>query len=162
MNAGTSLGEIGSLIESVRIMGSDGNIKDIDCDASFFRYRNNNFLGDDEIILSAVIRHNGINKDITEKINDYLAYRKTTQPLTTKNCGSVFKNLEKHIAGKTIDLLGLKGFGPEHLTVSYMHGNFIENHAEGTAEEFERLVQALCSEIERLSGLKFELEVKVY
>jgi UDP-N-acetylmuramate dehydrogenase len=162
MNAGTSLGEIGDLIKSVKIMCSKGEVRDYIPTENSFVYRNNNFLNDGDIIVSAVIIHHGIDSELGTKINQYLDYRKSTQPLTTKNCGSVFKNLENFRAGKTIDQLGLKGFGFDHLAVSLMHGNFIENLGNAKAEEFEQLIQLLKDEIERHSGLKFELEVKLY
>lgn len=162
MNAGTALGEIGDLIKSVRILKLDGSVDNYICENKSFSYRKNNFLKQGEIILSAVIFHKGIDETIAEKITNYLEYRNKTQPLKTKNCGSVFKNLPAHRAGIIIDSIGLKGFGTENISVSTMHANFIENTGEGTAREFQRLISELSKEIERHSGLKFELEVKVY
>jgi len=162
MNAGTSLGAIGELIKSVRILDVDGNIKDYECNENSFLYRNNQFLNKGDVILSAVIKHNGIDDSIGSTISKYLEKRKKTQPLMTKNCGSVFKNLDVFTAGKVIDCVGLKAFGFENLSVSQIHGNFIENSGGATAVEFEQLVLLLKDEIERYSGLKFELEVKVY
>jgi UDP-N-acetylmuramate dehydrogenase len=162
MNAGTALGEIGELIKSIRILKEDGTIYNYKCSTDSFRYRNNNFLKPKEIIISAVITHNGYDEKISKKITNYLEYRNSTQPLKTKNCGSVFKNLSEHRAGTVIDSIGLKGFGTENISVSRMHANFIENTGEGTAKEFQELVDGLKKEIERHSGLKFELEVKIY
>ncbi len=162
MNAGTSLGEIGDLIESVRILKPTGEIYSHICDKKSFRYRNNSFLKENEIIISAIIKHNGIDLGLNEKITKYLEYRESTQPLKTKNCGSVFKNLDEFKAGIIIDSIGLKGFGTENISVSLKHANFIENTGSGTAQEFQEVVTKLEQEIERLTGLKFELEVKVY
>ncbi len=162
MNAGTSLGEIGELIKSVRILKTDGSIYTYHCNEASFAYRKNNFLQAGEVILSAVISHKGIDKGVGEKITNYLNYRKETQPLTTKNCGSVFKNHGELKAGATIDQVGLKGFGTQNVFVSFKHANFIENSGEGTATEFEQMVHLLQEEIERNSGIKFEFEVKLY
>lgn len=162
MNAGTSLGEIGDLIESVRVITIDGLIEKRELNKESFIYRNNLFLKDGEVIVSAVIRHNGIDSSLSEKIEKYLDYRKSTQPLTTKNCGSVFKNNPGFVVGKTVDRVGLKGFGLNTVAVSMMHGNFIENYDNASTEEFEQLIQALKDEIERYSGQVFELEVKIY
>lgn len=162
MNAGTSLGEIGDLIKSVRIMGGDGKIKNYLCDESSFCYRRNNFLEAGDIIVSAIVQHKGLDDSLREKIENYLDYRKKSQPLTTKNCGSVFKNNPCFPAGKTIDLLGLKGFGLENLIVSFKHGNFIENLNKASASEFDKMVQLLNREMENYSGQRFELEVKIY
>lgn len=162
MNAGTSLGEIGDLIKSIRILRPSGEIYTYICNANSFRYRNNNFLKTGEVILSAIIKYNYLDPELSKKIDEYLNYRNSTQPLKTRNCGSVFKNLEKFRAGVVIDSIGLKGFGTENISVSTKHANFIENTGSGTAKEFQGMVSALGEEIERFTGLKFELEVKVY
>ena len=162
MNAGTSLGAIGELVKEIRILKPDGTMKNYICNQKSFSYRNNNFLKQGDIIISAIIKHNGIDDSTPGIISKYLDKRKLSQPLDTKNCGSVFKNLNGFTAGKVIDSVGLKSFGFHNLSVSQKHGNFIENSGEASAEEFERLVLLLQQEIERYSGLKFELEVKVY
>lgn len=163
MNAGTSLGEIGDLIESVDILKPDGTINTYRCVENSFNYRKNNFVKDGEVIISAKIKHLGIDDSIPKKIKDYLDYRKSTQPLTTKNCGSVFKNHSTKLrAGQTIDTIGLKNFGYENLKVTTLHANFVENSGNATSEEFKKLVDCLKIDIERYSGRKFVLEVKVY
>lgn len=117
----------------------------------------------DEIILSAIIRHRGVDPKISKQIKDYLSYRKTTQPLATKNCGSVFKNSSLGAkAGITVDAIGLKQFGKDKLHVSPLHGNFIENHSSQVSTDFVELTDLLKEEMERYSGIKFELEVKIY
>lgn len=162
MNAGTSLGEISELVESVTVLRPTGEVYIYETEELKFSYRKNHFIGAGEIIVSAVLRHKGFDNSLGQQINDYLDYRKNTQPLTTKNCGSVFKNLENFRAGQTIDSLGLKGFGSENIIVSYKHANFIENIAEASSEDFKLLIERLKEEIERFSGLEFELEVKIY
>jgi UDP-N-acetylmuramate dehydrogenase len=163
MNAGTALGEIGELITEVDIMNSMGDIYTHKCSTESFDYRKNNFVKENEVIIGARIKSLGLDDEIKEKIKNYLEYRKTTQPLTTKNCGSVFKNHSSEFrAGSTIDLVGLKSFGVKKLMVSSKHANFIENKGDATASEFKELTSTLKEELERYSGIKFELEVKVY
>lgn len=164
MNAGTALGEISELIESVDILKTNGEVYTYTCDSkSSFSYRRNNFVKPGEIILGAVITHKGIDVKVKEEIKNYLNYRKTTQPLTTKNCGSVFKNYSNEFrAGTTIDRLGLKEFGFDNLKVSTKHANFVENSGNASAEDFKTLVECLKIDMERYTGHKFELEVKIY
>ncbi len=162
MNAGTSLGEIGELVESVRVLRSNLKTETLTLGKESFVYRNNKFLNEGDIILSAKIKHFGIDPNLSEKITKYLDYRKATQPLTTRNCGSVFKNHSQFKAGIVIDRIGLKGFGTENVSVSLKHGNFIENNGQGSSDEFIEVIDSLKEVIERFSGLKFELEVKVY
>ena len=162
MNAGTSLGEIGTYIKSVDILTPSGEIVSKSLNKNDFSYRKNHFLKTHEIIIGATIIHDGHDPKVGEKIKEYLQYRKNTQPLGTKNCGSVFKNLDNFRAGQTIDSLGLKGVGSEHLKVSMKHANFIENTGSATSSDFVELTDFLKEELERCTGLKFELEVKIY
>ena len=163
MNAGTALGEIGDLIKSVDIMRTNGEVYTYKCNKDSFSYRKNNFVKDGEIIIGGVIEHKGTSPEISEKIKSYLEYRKSSQPLRTKNCGSVFKNVSnQYRAGVSIDTVGLKGFGVKNLMVSDMHANFIENKGNAKSDDFKSLTDSLKQELERYTGLAFELEVKIY
>ena len=107
--------------------------------------------------------HFGQEKWISDKIKSYSDYRKSTQPLRARTCGSVFKNSSSGVrAGATIDACGLKSFGFENLFVSLKHANFIEHENGGNAQDFKKLIECLKIDIERYSAHKFELEVKVY
>lgn len=162
MNAGTNLGEIGKLIKSVKVMNKFGEIRDITIDESSFSYRHNHFIEPGDIIISAVMIHLGEDALISQKIRDYMEYRRSSQPLATKNCGCVFKNPHKELpAGKLIDLLQLKGVSQAGLRVSPKHGNFIENAGEASWDDFSKLVGLIKLEMDHFYGLEFELEVKI-
>jgi UDP-N-acetylmuramate dehydrogenase len=162
MNAGTGLGEIGSVVKEVRILRNFKDIVDIKINDSSFKYRGNNFVEKDDIILSAVLTHKGIDETVSQKIKDYLNYRKNSQPLSTKNCGCVFKNYNPNIrAGLSIDKLGLKGLTNGGLRVSNIHANFFENFNDASFDQFTELKSLIDDYSDRFLGLKFELEVKI-
>jgi UDP-N-acetylmuramate dehydrogenase len=162
MNAGTSLGEIGNLVKSVKILTETGLIRDELITKDSFSYRKNHFVKKNEIIISAVLEHNGLDLNIRKEIKEYLSFRKSSQPLTSKNCGCVFENYDSlHKAGQFIDVCGLKGLGLNGLSVSHKHANFIENENAST-EDFIRLSESLKYQLELFSGIQFELEAKVY
>lgn len=163
MNAGTALGEIGNLVKNVKILQVDGSIRSYNVGKNSFSYRKNHFVKTGEVIVEATLYHLGLDEGIKSKIKDYLDYRKTSQPLNTKNCGCVFKNFDqKRKAGQFIDSIGLKGLGLKGLKVSQKHANFIENFDEGSSEDFLKLVDVIKYELEAFAGIKFELEAKVY
>ncbi len=163
MNAGTTLGEIGDLVKSVSIMTIDGEIRKHVVDKDSFSYRENHFIAEGEVIISAVITQNGQDEGIIKKIREYLSFRKESQPLTTFNCGCVFKNYDQnHKAGQFVDVCGLKGLSINGVGVSHKHGNFIENQNDASTEDFSKLIDALKYELELHSGIEFELEAKVY
>ena len=163
MNAGTGLGEIGKYVKSVKIVKTDGTIKEVITDKNSFAYRENHFVAAGEVIIEAVLIHEGIDEMVKAKIQEYLDFRKATQPITTKNCGCVFKNHSmNHRAGHHIDVLGLKGLNYRGLEVSLLHANFIENQSNAKADDFIKLIKLIQEELELQTGIMFEFEVKVY
>lgn len=161
MNAGTALGEIGSLVTSVQIMNRRGELREEVITANSFSYRKNHFLLPGDIILMARLTHRGIDTSIPQIIKDYISYRKKTQPLATKNCGCVFKNYDHHFkAGKFIDCTGLKGLSVGALSVSNLHGNFMENKGQANYDDFSELTRLINQQMQLHWGIEFELEVK--
>lgn len=162
MNAGTNLGEIGSLVKNVSIVTPEGHLREVTINKESFSYRHNHFLKSGEVIVGATLVHGGTDPAISQKIKDYLEYRKKTQPLATKNCGCVFKNPHKELqAGRLIDLMGLKGLTVGGLRISPKHANFIENTGSSNWDQFESLVNVIKSNMNVFYGIEFELEVKI-
>ncbi len=160
MNAGTKFGEIKDIIISVDVMDKDGKIREHSDVGNMFSYRKNHFVKDGDIIISAKLKHHGISSEVSKRIKEYMRYRKDTQPLATKNCGCVFKNLPEIGAGMVIDTLGLKGLEFKNLKVSDKHANFIENHGDSTLEDFNELVDLIKSTVLLYTGKKIECEVQ--
>jgi UDP-N-acetylmuramate dehydrogenase len=162
MNAGTNLGEIGSLVKKVQLVTPEGKLREELISKDSFSYRKNNFVRPGEVIISATITHLGIDETIPQKIRDYLEYRKRTQPLATRNCGCVFKNPLRDLpAGKLIDLLQLKGVSFGDLRISPKHANFMENSGKASWDQFQSLVNLINFEMDHFYGIEFELEVKI-
>jgi UDP-N-acetylmuramate dehydrogenase len=160
MNAGTKYGDIASIINRVYIVDEHGKQKIISTDNKSFSYRKNNFLKEREVITKIEIFHHGIDKkNIPQKINEYMEYRKMTQPLKSNNCGCIFKNMDNQSAGKIIQDLGLKGLQVGGMRVSQLHANFLENAGNATYEDFWNLVARIQDKVEEKFGKKFELEI---
>jgi UDP-N-acetylmuramate dehydrogenase len=163
MNAGTNLGEIGEIVESVQVLRKNGDIEKVVIDDTSFSYRECHFLNDGDVILEATLTHHGVDNGIGSKISEYMDLRKKTQPLSSRNCGCVFKNASKEMrAGHMIDLLGLKGLKNENVQISHLHANFFENFGDAKASELIEIIDAAQAEIEQYTGIKFELEVNLY
>lgn len=162
MNAGTNLGEIGSLITKVEIVRADGTFETVPVNSDSFSYRKNHFINSGDIIVGAYLKHFGKEPEIGQKIKEYLEYRRNSQPLATKNCGCVFKNPSKKLqAGRLIDLMGLKNLQVSGLKVSSKHANFIENTVHSNRDDFLLLTEAIRSTMDSFYGIEFELEVKI-
>jgi len=87
--------------------------------------------------------------------------RNETQPIKTKNCGSVFKNPTGDSAGRLVQAAGLKGAREGAAVVSSLHGNFIVNEGGATAVEVRRLIERVMAEVKRRFGIQLEPEVEM-
>jgi UDP-N-acetylmuramate dehydrogenase len=87
--------------------------------------------------------------------------RNETQPIKTKNSGSVFKNPRGDSAGRLVQAAGLKGAREGNAVVSTLHGNFIVNEGGATAVEVRRLIERIQAEVRRRFNLELETEVEM-
>jgi UDP-N-acetylmuramate dehydrogenase len=87
--------------------------------------------------------------------------RNETQPIKTKNCGSVFKNPPGDSAGRLVQAAGLKGLRVGAAVVSELHGNFIVNEGGATAADVRTLIEKVQAEVKRRFGATLEPEVEM-
>jgi UDP-N-acetylmuramate dehydrogenase len=87
--------------------------------------------------------------------------RNETQPIKTKNCGSVFKNPPGDSAGRLIQAAGLKGTREGAAVISPLHGNFIVNEGGATATDVARLIERARAEVRRRFNAELEPEVEM-
>ena len=87
--------------------------------------------------------------------------RSETQPIKTKNCGSVFKNPPGDSAGRLVQAAGLKGAREGAAVVSELHGNFIVNEGGASAADVMRLIERVMAEVKRRFGAELEPEVEM-
>jgi UDP-N-acetylmuramate dehydrogenase len=87
--------------------------------------------------------------------------RNETQPIKTKNCGSVFKNPPGDSAGRLVQAAGLKGAREGAAAISTLHGNFIINEGGATASDVLRLIERVMAEVKRRFGIQIEPEVEM-
>ncbi len=164
MNAGTNLGEIGSLIKTVWVVKPNGDDYKYTVDADSFCYRGNSFLKDGEVIWQVEITSSGKKSDQENNIREYLKKRKESQPLDKATCGCIFKN---HIsvntcrAGLFIDIMGLSGFELEGLKISHKHANFMEHSGGAEYKTFIDMMKLLEDELLLNYGITFKREFQV-
>jgi UDP-N-acetylmuramate dehydrogenase len=87
--------------------------------------------------------------------------RNETQPIKTKNCGSVFKNPTGDSAGRLVQAAGLKGMREGKAVISELHGNFIVNEGGATAADVARLIDRARAEVQRRFNVDLEPEVEL-
>ena len=159
MNAGAFGGETWTHVERVTTIDRAGQLRERERAEFTVGYRN--VQGPpDEWFLGATFAF-APDPTTAAGLKAMLARRNATQPLRSPSCGSVFRNPPGDHAGRLIESAGLKGARIGGAVVSEKHANFIINDGDATAEDIERLVEHVRAEVEKASGVRLELEVRV-
>ncbi len=164
MNAGCYGKEISDTLLSVSLL-QGGEEREKGKEAFKFRYRGSDISSSD-IILSALFESSEVfSADKREEIesNMYVLKerRKATQPLSSRNAGSVFKNPKGHSAGRLIEEAGLKGKRVGGAVVSEVHANFIVNEDNASARDVYRLITMVEREVKAQFGVRLEREIEI-
>ena len=114
------------------------------------------------LVIEATIQLNrGDGNEAKSQMAKLTYERNETQPIKTKNCGSVFKNPPGDSAGRLIQAAGLKGIREGAAVISPLHGNFIVNEGGATAAEVARLIERARVEVRRRFNAELEPEVEM-
>ena len=95
------------------------------------------------------------------RLRELMDRRRTTQPVSQPSGGSVFRNPPGGHAARLIEEAGLKGFRIGGAEVSRTHANFIVHEGTASAADIERLIEHVQDAVERHSGVRLELEVRI-
>ena len=90
-----------------------------------------------------------------------LERRRTTQPLTQPNSGSVFVNPRGDFAGRLIEQAGLKGTRKGGAQISEKHANFIVNLGEARASDVIDLISLARTTVRAATGIELQPEVRL-
>ncbi len=160
-NAGTRLGEMSDIVDSVTLIRDMGEIETFSKGRLFFAYRECG-IPEDSIILSAEIVLKDGGKDVSIKdVEELKQYRKKSQPYGYPSAGSIFKNPKEDSAGRLIELAGLKGLRLNDAEISPLHANFIINRGNADAKSVIKLIDIARSEVQKLFGIRLELEIRL-
>ena len=161
MNAGTSLGEMGDVVESVTLIAPDGEPVARSREEMGFGYRTS-AVPEDHVVLEVRIALRRDEKEkIKAKVKDLQDKRKKYQPWGLPSAGSVFKNPQEESAGKLIESAGLKGATVGGAQVSDKHANFIVNTGTATASDVLALMDMISEKVLETHGVRLEPEIKV-
>lgn len=118
-------------------------------------YRASSFAADEAILECELSAEPADPFKVRDKMEENLARRQRTQPLSLPTCGSVFVNPEGASVGRLVDELGLKGTSVGGARVSDVHGNFIVNTGTATAAD----VRALMEHVRRCVSATFGIDL---
>jgi len=159
INAGSFGGSLGEHIDSFRLAGTDGAVREVHPRPADFAYRGSAFV-ESGLVLDAVIRLKPEDEPtVRARMDDIRARRSASQPLGERSAGCIFKNPPGASAGRMIDELGLKGHHRGGAVVSEVHANFIVNRGGATAADIRALTEEIKEAVQRKHGIALEEEV---
>ena len=150
----------GSLVEEVTIL-KESKISKISHSELQFNYRSSNIKNLDVIILSTVLNLEFRAKIECElEMRRLLEARQKTQPTSSRNAGSMFKNPLNQYAGELIEKAGCKEMSIGSASVSQLHANFIVHDGNATTEQIIQLMEMVSKKVFDYCGIQLEPEVE--
>jgi len=162
-NAGAFGESIADIIKKVKVLDVKSmRIKNYDPKDCKFSYRQSIFKKKRNlVIISAELKLKKDNREKIEKrIEEFLNYKKTTQPLNFLSAGSVFVNPKDFYAAELIEKAGLKGKKAGGAEISEKHANFIVNSGGGRAKDVIKLVKLIKKEVKNKFKIALEEEIQ--
>lgn len=168
MNAGAFGGETWNHVLAVEVINRQGEITKHCKNDYKIGYRevikNTGATSSPEWFIAGILYFN-INDSkptiLQQQVELLLQKRKTTQPIGTLNCGSVFKNPQNNWAAKLIESSKLKGESIGGAIVSDKHANFIINLGHATAQDIETLIYLVRDKVLAKHNILLDMEVKI-
>jgi UDP-N-acetylmuramate dehydrogenase len=161
MNAGTAEGWIDQHVEIVKTFSLLGGEKTYEKSELKFSYREQHFIGPEEIILNAEFQLTKGEPDLIKaKLAASAKSRKQAQPIEMPSCGSVFRNPEGKKAWQLVEQVGLRGHTIGGAQISPKHGNFIVNLGGAHSKDVQALIQLVKKKVYDETGIKLIEEVR--
>lgn len=166
MNGGSMRKSISSCVESVTVIDSCGELKEVPKDECGFSYRHSNLKDHGEIIYKAKLTcFSGDKKEIRQAMLGIMRTRRKKFPQKQPSCGSVFLADQAvydslGAPGKIIEDAGLKGLRIGGAQVSPMHANFIVNIGHARSEDILNLVFEIIETVRKKFNYSMKCEVK--
>lgn len=160
MNAGAMGSQMFAVVERVRFIDSRGHVAEATAAEIPHEYRNCPLLKTHIALSATLTGSRGERAQIEKLMNECSQKRWKSQP-AAPSAGCMFKNPETVPAGKLIQELGLKGARVGGAMVSDVHGNFIVNDGNATANDVLRLIELIKDKALHERGIELRTEVEI-
>jgi len=161
MNAGVRDREMKDVVLALTFMTPDVKLRTVPREDLRFRYRGLDLCEGAIICTMDIAVSRDDPAEIKARMNALLSRRKSTQPLSIPNAGSIFKNPPGDYAARLIEQSGLKGSRAGGAQISDLHANFIVNVEEARASDILQLIERARAGVEKSTGIRLETEVRV-
>lgn len=163
MNAGAYGGEIKDVLMSVRTFNPEtGEVKEEPVQKVSLSYRDTQFMHTGVIITAAYFRlEKGEKEAISERMQELMQKRKTSQPLEFPSAGSTFKRPPDAFAAALIDKCGLKGLTVGGAKVSEKHAGFVINFDNASFSDVITIMDKIKAAVLEKYGIELTPEVEI-
>ncbi|KOP82047.1 UDP-N-acetylmuramate dehydrogenase [Cytobacillus solani] len=163
MNAGAHGSDISNILTKALILFENGKVEWLSNKEMMFSYRTSVLQKKRPgVVLEAVFQLQSGDKDVIfSEMQKNKEYRKETQPWNFPCAGSIFRNPLPNHAGKLVQDAGLKGYSIGGAKISDMHGNFIVNTGNATAQDVLSLIRYIKEKIYELYQIEMHTEVEI-
>lgn len=161
MNAGTRDGETFDLLQSLVVALPSGAIDVWGRERFAARYRDGG-LGEAVALQATFALEPDDPQAIFARFTASLKLRNSTQPVSQRSVGCVFRNPKGDAAGRLIEQAGAKLMRAGGIEVSAMHANYFVNLGNGSAADFVALLREVRSRVQDQFGVALEPEVKFW
>ena len=170
-NAGAFGQQIGDVVETVRLMNTDGSVVEASAGDLQFEYRSSILKKSGAIVLDAVLKLKPCDiQTMKAERERILELRRTKHPDWKKNpcAGSVFRNIEptsaadrRQAAGWFLEEAGAKNFKIGGARLFEKHANIIIADPEATAKDVYLLTEKMIEAVREKFGFDLEREIKL-
>jgi UDP-N-acetylmuramate dehydrogenase len=162
MNAGAHGGQTADALTSVTITSpADPDGVEYEPGELDFAYRHSSLPSGAVVVEASWALREDDPAAIRERLDELRAWRRRTQPLRQRNCGSVYTNPPGDSAGRLVDEAGLKGRAVGGASVSEKHANFIVVEPGATARDVVTLIRIVRDEVAARGGPLLVPEVRL-
>lgn len=162
MNAGAWGGEISSVLRSVTVLTSQGELilQRRDLDFGYRCWRDYRKFRDRAVLIQAEFELQADDPEaVRSRCQQLQEKRRTSQPKGQRSAGSFFRNPEGDSAGRLIEASGLKGRKVGGAMVALEHANFLVNTGGATSADIIALMRLIQEKVRVDSGVELEPEV---
>ncbi|MFC3420287.1 UDP-N-acetylmuramate dehydrogenase [Salinicoccus hispanicus] len=162
MNAGAYGGEVKDCLLEVTVLDETGERTVLSNADLGLDYRKSVVQDNGYVVVEAKFKlEPGEIADIERSMADLTERRETKQPLEFPSCGSVFQRPPGNFAGKLIQEAGLQGYRIGGVEVSKKHAGFMVNVDQGTAGDYEALIEYVQDTVNHRFGVQLNREVRI-
>ncbi|HIV81833.1 MAG TPA: UDP-N-acetylmuramate dehydrogenase [Candidatus Salinicoccus merdavium] len=162
MNAGAYGGEVKDCLLEATVATENGELLTLSNEELELAYRRSIIQENNYVILEARFKMTPAKiEDINAMMDDLTERRESKQPLEYPSCGSVFQRPPGNFAGKLIQDSGLQGHRIGGVEVSKKHAGFMVNVDNGTAGDYEELINFVKNTVQENYGIELDTEVRV-